>query len=161
MFSRSASPWPTHALVSSVFAAATPSGATPSRSSAASRLRPRWRKRKISSPPSYFLSGRKDPSLSFTATATSRALSRSQLTPIQALAMAQELLRYHPTEGGRRGGSLESPNSSPSPTKTLLWESPRCSSSRFVCGASSPGGRQHKSCSGKEGGLPRSFVAAQ
>jgi hypothetical protein len=52
---------------------------------------------------SYFPSGRTEPSLSFTATATSRACSGSQLTPVQALAMAQELLRYQPTEGGREG----------------------------------------------------------
>jgi hypothetical protein len=52
---------------------------------------------------SYLPSGRMEPSLSFTATATSCALSGSQLTPMQALAMAQELLRYQPTEGGREG----------------------------------------------------------
>jgi hypothetical protein len=44
---------------------------------------------------SYYLpSGRTEPSLSFTATATSHAHSGSQLSPAQALAMAQELLRY-------------------------------------------------------------------
>jgi hypothetical protein len=43
---------------------------------------------------SYLLSGRTEPSLSFTATATSRTRSGSQLSPAQALAMAQELLRY-------------------------------------------------------------------
>jgi hypothetical protein len=43
---------------------------------------------------SYLPSGRTEPSLSFTATATSRAHSGSQLSPAQALAMAQELLRY-------------------------------------------------------------------
>jgi hypothetical protein len=52
---------------------------------------------------SYILSGRSEPSLSFTATATSRAHSGSQLTPVQALAMAQELLRYQPTMDGREG----------------------------------------------------------
>jgi hypothetical protein len=52
---------------------------------------------------SYIPSGRTKPFLSFTATATSRARSGSQLTPVQALAMAQELLRYHPTEGSRKG----------------------------------------------------------
>jgi hypothetical protein len=46
---------------------------------------------------SYLPSGRTEPSLSFTATATSRARSGSQLAPAQALAMAQELLRYQPT----------------------------------------------------------------
>jgi hypothetical protein len=40
-----------------------------------------------------------EPSLSFTANATSRASSGSQLTLVQALAMAQELLRCHPTKG--------------------------------------------------------------
>jgi hypothetical protein len=48
-------------------------------------------------------SGRTEPSLSFTATATSRAPSRSQLAPAQALAMVQELLRYQPTADGREG----------------------------------------------------------
>jgi hypothetical protein len=43
---------------------------------------------------SYHPSGRTEPSLSFTATATSRAHSGSQLSPAQALAMAQELLCY-------------------------------------------------------------------
>jgi hypothetical protein len=37
---------------------------------------------------SYLPSGRTEPSLSFTATATSRARSGSQLSPAQALAMA-------------------------------------------------------------------------
>jgi hypothetical protein len=44
-----------------------------------------------------------EPSLSFTATASSRARSRSQLTPVQALAMVQELLRYQRTEGSHEG----------------------------------------------------------
>jgi hypothetical protein len=52
---------------------------------------------------SYLLSGRTEPSLSFTATATSRAPSGSQLSPVQALAMAQELLHYQPTDDGREG----------------------------------------------------------
>jgi hypothetical protein len=52
---------------------------------------------------SYLPSGRTEPSLSFTATATSRANSGSQLSPTQALAMAQELLRYQPTDNGREG----------------------------------------------------------
>jgi hypothetical protein len=52
---------------------------------------------------SYLPSGRTEPSLSFTATATSHARSRSQLSPAQALAMAQELLRYQPTADGREG----------------------------------------------------------
>jgi hypothetical protein len=52
---------------------------------------------------SYLPSGRTEPSLSFTATATSRARSGSQLAPAQALAMAQELLRYHPTVDGHEG----------------------------------------------------------
>jgi hypothetical protein len=43
---------------------------------------------------SYLPSERTEPSLSFIATATSRARSRSQLSAAQALAMAQELLRY-------------------------------------------------------------------
>jgi hypothetical protein len=47
---------------------------------------------------SYLPSGHIEPSLSFTATATSRARSGSQLSPAQALAMAQELLRYQPTD---------------------------------------------------------------
>jgi hypothetical protein len=51
----------------------------------------------------YLLSGRTDPLLSFTDTATSRARSGSQLSPLQALAMAQELLRYQPTDDGREG----------------------------------------------------------
>jgi hypothetical protein len=63
----------------------------------------------------YFSSGRMEPSLSFTTTATSRARSGIQLTPAQALAMAQEWLCY------RRGGTLESLSSSPSPTKTRPW----------------------------------------
>jgi hypothetical protein len=50
---------------------------------------------------SYLPSGRTEPSLSFTA--TSRARSGSQLSPAQALAMAQELLRYQPTDDGREG----------------------------------------------------------
>jgi hypothetical protein len=52
---------------------------------------------------SYLPSGRTEPSLSFTATATSRARSGSQLAPAQALAMAQELMRYQPTADGREG----------------------------------------------------------
>jgi hypothetical protein len=52
---------------------------------------------------SYLLSGRTKPTLSFTATATSRTRSGSQLSPAQALAMAQELLRYQPTDDGREG----------------------------------------------------------
>jgi hypothetical protein len=52
---------------------------------------------------SYLPSGCIEPSLSFTATATSRARSGSQLTPAQALAMVQELLRYQPTVDGREG----------------------------------------------------------
>jgi hypothetical protein len=52
---------------------------------------------------SYLPSGRTEPSLSFTATATSRSHSRSKLSPAQALAMAQELLRYQPTDDGREG----------------------------------------------------------
>jgi hypothetical protein len=52
---------------------------------------------------SYLPSGRTEPSLSFTATATTRTRSGSQLTPAQALAMAQELLRYQPTMDGREG----------------------------------------------------------
>jgi hypothetical protein len=52
---------------------------------------------------SYLPSGRTEPSLSFTATATSRARSGGQLSPAQALAMAQELLRYQPNDDGREG----------------------------------------------------------
>jgi hypothetical protein len=52
---------------------------------------------------SYLLSGRTEPSLSFTATSTSRTHSGSQLSPAQAVAMAQELLRYQPTDDGREG----------------------------------------------------------
>jgi hypothetical protein len=52
---------------------------------------------------SYLLSGHTEPSLSFTATATSRTRSGSQLSPAQALAMAQELLRYQPTDDGHEG----------------------------------------------------------
>jgi hypothetical protein len=52
---------------------------------------------------SYLPLGRTEPSLSFTATTTSRACSGSQLSPAQALAMAQELLRYQPTDDGREG----------------------------------------------------------
>jgi hypothetical protein len=50
---------------------------------------------------SYLPSGHTEPSLSFTTTATSRARSWSQMSPAQALAMAQELLRYQPTNNGR------------------------------------------------------------
>jgi hypothetical protein len=52
---------------------------------------------------SYLLSGRIEPSLSFTATAASRARSGSQMAPAQALAMAQERLCYQPTVDGREG----------------------------------------------------------
>jgi hypothetical protein len=52
---------------------------------------------------SYLPSGHTEPSLSFTATATSRARSGSQLAPAQALAMAQELLRYQAIVYGREG----------------------------------------------------------
>jgi hypothetical protein len=52
---------------------------------------------------SYLPSGRTEPSLSFTTTTTSRARSGSQLAPAQALAMAQELLRYQPIADGREG----------------------------------------------------------
>jgi hypothetical protein len=43
---------------------------------------------------SYLPSEHTEPSLSFAATATSRARFGSQLSPVQALAMAQELLHY-------------------------------------------------------------------
>jgi hypothetical protein len=52
---------------------------------------------------SYHPSRRTEPSLSFTTIATSRAHSGSQLSPAQALAMVQELLRYQPTDDGREG----------------------------------------------------------
>jgi hypothetical protein len=52
---------------------------------------------------SYLPSGRIEPLLSFIATATSRARSGSQLSPAQAPAMVQELLRYQPTADGREG----------------------------------------------------------
>jgi hypothetical protein len=52
---------------------------------------------------SYLPSEHTEPSLSFTATATSRAHSGSQLSPTQALAMVQELLRYQPTDDGCGG----------------------------------------------------------
>jgi hypothetical protein len=52
---------------------------------------------------SYLPTGRTEPSLSFTATATSRARYGSQLAPAQALAMAQELLRYQPTANRQEG----------------------------------------------------------
>jgi hypothetical protein len=52
---------------------------------------------------SYLPFGRTEPSLSFTTTATSCTRSGSQLSPAQALAMAQELLRYQPTNDGREG----------------------------------------------------------
>jgi hypothetical protein len=52
---------------------------------------------------SYLPSGRTEPLLSFTATATSRARSGSQLSSAQALTMAQELLRYQPTDDGCEG----------------------------------------------------------
>jgi hypothetical protein len=52
---------------------------------------------------SYLLSGHIEHLLSFTATATSHAYSGSQLSPAQALTMAQELLRYQPTDDGREG----------------------------------------------------------
>jgi hypothetical protein len=48
---------------------------------------------------SYLPSERTEPSPSFTA--TSRARSGSQLSPAQALTMAQELLRYQPTDDVR------------------------------------------------------------
>jgi hypothetical protein len=52
---------------------------------------------------SYLPSGRTEPSLFFTATATSHARSGSQLALAQALAMAQELLHYQPTADGHEG----------------------------------------------------------
>jgi hypothetical protein len=52
---------------------------------------------------SYLPSERTEPSLSFPATATSHARSGSQLSPAQALAMAQELLCYLPTDDGHEG----------------------------------------------------------
>jgi hypothetical protein len=52
---------------------------------------------------SYLPSERTETSLSFIATATSRAHSGSQLSAALALAMAQELLRYQPTDDGREG----------------------------------------------------------
>jgi hypothetical protein len=50
---------------------------------------------------SYLPSGRTEPLLSFTT--TSRTHSGSQLSPAQALAMVQELLRYQPTDDGCEG----------------------------------------------------------
>jgi hypothetical protein len=52
---------------------------------------------------SYLPSGHTEPSLSFTANATSGACSGSQMSPAQALAMAQEVLCYQPTADGREG----------------------------------------------------------
>jgi hypothetical protein len=52
---------------------------------------------------SYLSSAHTEPSLSFIATATSRAHSGCQLSPAQALAMAQELLHYQPTDDGCEG----------------------------------------------------------
>jgi hypothetical protein len=52
---------------------------------------------------SYLPSGHTEPSLSFTATATSHARSGSQLSPAQSLTMAQELLHYQPTDDGHEG----------------------------------------------------------
>jgi hypothetical protein len=52
---------------------------------------------------SYLPSGHTEPSLSFTATSTSRTRFGSQLAPAQALAMAQELLHYQPTADGHEG----------------------------------------------------------
>jgi hypothetical protein len=52
---------------------------------------------------SYLPSGHTEPSLSFTATATYGTRSGSQLSPAQALAMAQELRRYQPNDDGREG----------------------------------------------------------
>jgi hypothetical protein len=63
-------------------------GDKPSPSSVIVKLRQRRERRKIWSPP---------------ATTTSRACSGSQLSPAQALAMAQELLRYQPTDDRREG----------------------------------------------------------
>jgi hypothetical protein len=58
-------------------------------------------------------------SLSYNATATSYTRSGSQLNLVQALAMAQELLRYQPTDVVMMVGWLELSCSSPSPEKIL------------------------------------------
>jgi hypothetical protein len=78
------------------------------RNAARGQTKPIFRRREASAEEedlesSYLPSGHTEPSLSFTATATSRARSGSQLSPAQALAMAQELLRYQPTDDGREG----------------------------------------------------------
>jgi hypothetical protein len=78
--SRSASTWPTPMQGSSVFAVATPFGG---------KTEPIFRHREASAgeeeeedlESSYLPSGHAEPSLSFTATATSRARSGSQLSP--------------------------------------------------------------------------------
>jgi hypothetical protein len=72
------------------------------------QIKPIFRRRDVSAEEedlesSYLPSGRTEPSLSFTATATSRACSGSQLSPAQALAMVQELLRYQHTDDGCEG----------------------------------------------------------
>jgi hypothetical protein len=85
----------------SAFAATTPLGATSSQSSIVRASAEVEEEEDLES--SYIPSGRTEPSLSFTATATCRAHLGSQLTPVQALAMAQDLLRYQPIEGGREG----------------------------------------------------------
>jgi hypothetical protein len=64
---------------------------------------------------SYILSGRTEPSLSFTATATSRFRSRSQLTPSP---WHRSCCATIPLRAAVRGGLLELLSSPPSPTKT-------------------------------------------
>jgi hypothetical protein len=97
MFSRSASPWLMLAQGSSVFAAATLF------EEKTIIRRQHFSAEEEDHESSYLPSGCTEPSLSLTTTATSRARSGSQLTPVQALTMAQELLCYQPTVDGHEG----------------------------------------------------------
>jgi hypothetical protein len=122
--SRSALTWLTPMQGSSVFTVATLLGDKPSPSSVVVKLRQRRERRKIWSPPTSCL-GVQSPH------------SPSPPPPLLALVLGVScLLRrpspwrrsccaINPPTTGVRGGALESPSSSPSPTKTRPREEPR------------------------------------
>jgi hypothetical protein len=122
--SRSASTWLTPTQGSSVFAAAMLFEEILSPSSIANMSRPRRKRKKISSPPTF------RPGVQ-----SLRSPSPPPLLPALVLGVSWPLRRLspwrrsccaiNPLQTGVRGGVLESPSSSPSPMKTWPWEEPR------------------------------------
>jgi hypothetical protein len=105
---------------------------------------------------SYLPSGRTEPLLSFTATATSCARSGSQLAPAQALAMAQELLHYQPTADGCEGWHARIAE-----LVAIANKDPACGRARSDGGAPCHMRRRWEGHSGQEGGFPHRIFTAR